>query len=617
MPSIVKLTLESNQYERNIKNAQKQLNDFTRAIGINMKSLSGMTLAAGAVTGALKVAKDAFNSSRDMVDEWGRTMQSAQSLYNGFLNALNTGDFSGFINNMASITQAAREAYDAVSDLELLNAYNAGSLQKAKTGFTGSVADFRMGEGTADNVKAAAETLKKQLRERKDAELNALKKAVNAEALNWGLNGEELSKALEENFGDFVNRMHSNKPESYTGKSVVPMWGSGTVAGAMSGTFSPVGIKKVPGTTDERLSDFARRVTPETMQKLRKYEVMSAATEEEIRQIDKQVSRMLGKAAKSTTGGGGKTGSTKTEIAYASDSIMAQEKLVAELTQKWKTAGEAVRDDYKVQLDEAKKQLEQMANPSAPEMKLWQGDIDDMMGGPGKVPSIAGGIPQIGEGLKNVPELLSPLQQINAEIEEWQRLMQYAPTSDIYQDMAKHLDELIKKQNEFTDETVKIVKSANITADVVGSIGDAFNAIEDPAAKVMGTVMQAIASVALGYAQATVQASELGPWAWIAFAASGLATMIATISSIHSATGYATGGEVQGNSYSGDNIPIMANAGEVVLTKAMTRTLAANLQGNGIGNMNLRTKVKGTELLVWLDNSLAQSGRGELVTWGQ
>ena len=49
----------------------------------------------------------------------------------------------------------------------------------------------------------------------------------------------------------------------------------------------------------------------------------------------------------------------------------------------------------------------------------------------------------------------------------------------------------------------------------------------------------------------------------------------------------------------------------------MTRTLAANLQGNGIGNMNLRTKVKGTELLVWLDNSLAQSGRGELVTWGQ
>ena len=38
---------------------------------------------------------------------------------------------------------------------------------------------------------------------------------------------------------------------------------------------------------------------------------------------------------------------------------------------------------------------------------------------------------------------------------------------------------------------------------------------------------------------------------------------------------------------------------------------------NGGGGLNLRTKVKGTDLLVWLDNSLAQSGRGELVTWGQ
>ena len=178
---------------------------------------------------------------------------------------------------------------------------------------------------------------------------------------------------------------------------------------------------------------------------------------------------------------------------------------------------------------------------------------------------------------------------------------------DVYAEKMKEMDKNLKA----------VVKSANITADVVGSIGDAFSAIEDPAAKVAGTVMQAIASVALGYAQATVQASEYGPWAWIAFAASGLATMMTTIASIHSATGYATGGEIKGNSYSGDNIPIMANAGEVVLTKAMTRTLAANLQGNGIGNMNLRTKVKGTELLVWLDNSLAQSGRGELVTWGQ
>ena len=56
---------------------------------------------------------------------------------------------------------------------------------------------------------------------------------------------------------------------------------------------------------------------------------------------------------------------------------------------------------------------------------------------------------------------------------------------------------------------------------------------------------------------------------------------------------------------------------EVGALRRPQKTLAQNLQGAGMGSMNLKTKVKGTELLVWLDNSLAQSGRGELVTWGQ
>lgn len=139
-----------------------------------------------------------------------------------------------------------------------------------------------------------------------------------------------------------------------------------------------------------------------------------------------------------------------------------------------------------------------------------------------------------------------------------------------------------------SDEVKKLVKTANITADVVGSIGDAFNAIEDPAAKVAGTVAQAIATVAAGYAQATLAAAQTGnPWVWVAFAASGLAQMLTMISTIHSATGYAQGGIVKGNSYSGDNIyggpDAMVNAGELVLTRAQQANLASNLEGSGGG----------------------------------
>jgi hypothetical protein len=137
------------------------------------------------------------------------------------------------------------------------------------------------------------------------------------------------------------------------------------------------------------------------------------------------------------------------------------------------------------------------------------------------------------------------------------------------------------------DETKKLVKAANTTADVVGSIGDAFNAIEDPAAKVAGTVAQAIATIAMGYATATTQAASMGPWAWVAFAATGLAQMLTMISTIHSATGYAQGGIVKGKSYSGDNIyggpDAMVNAGELVLTRAQQANLASNLEGSGGG----------------------------------
>jgi hypothetical protein len=165
-----------------------------------------------------------------------------------------------------------------------------------------------------------------------------------------------------------------------------------------------------------------------------------------------------------------------------------------------------------------------------------------------------------------------------------------------------------------------ITEAARTTADVVGSIGDAFNAIEDPAAKVMGTVMQAIASVALGYAQATVQATSMGPWAWVAFAATGLATMLSTISAIHSATGYAQGGIVKGNSYSGDNIyggpDAMVNAGELVLTKAQQSTLASQLQEGGMRNMNLSGRIRGTDIILSVDRTLSLEGK-QLLTWGR
>ena len=182
--------------------------------------------------------------------------------------------------------------------------------------------------------------------------------------------------------------------------------------------------------------------------------------------------------------------------------------------------------------------------------------------------------------------------------------------------------------NPFDEMTKKLKQEQmafNMAAQAAQSFGSAIASIGDPSAAAAGTVIQAIANIALGFSQAAAQASSMGPYGWIAYLAAGMGAMATTISTIHSLTGYANGGEIKGNSYSGDNLMAMGpsgliglNAGEIVLNQAQQSNVASGLQGAGsLRGLNLRTKVKGTELLVWLDNSLAQSGRGELVTWGQ
>jgi hypothetical protein len=94
--------------------------------------------------------------------------------------------------------------------------------------------------------------------------------------------------------------------------------------------------------------------------------------------------------------------------------------------------------------------------------------------------------------------------------------------------------------------------------------------------------------------------------------------MVSTIATIHSATGYAQGGIVKGNSYSGDNIyggpDAMVNAGELVLTKAQQGNLASQLQSNG-GGMRVVGEIRGESIVLVANRYFKRTGQGEIVTW--
>ena len=171
-------------------------------------------------------------------------------------------------------------------------------------------------------------------------------------------------------------------------------------------------------------------------------------------------------------------------------------------------------------------------------------------------------------------------------------------------------------------ETAEMAKEWQAAGTAIQAVGSAMSQIEDPAAKVLGTIAQAVATMALSYSQAALATAPTG-WGWIAFAATGLATMISSITAIKQATaGFANGGVIPGNSMSGDNLRGMTpdgtiyglNSQEIILNRAQQGNLASQLEGGGIGNLHLDTIITGEDIRVVLNNNGRRTGRGEYVT---
>ena len=69
-----------------------------------------------------------------------------------------------------------------------------------------------------------------------------------------------------------------------------------------------------------------------------------------------------------------------------------------------------------------------------------------------------------------------------------------------------------------------------------------------------------------------------------------------------------------GNHYSGDNIPALLDAGEVVLNRAQAASLASDLQSAGAGSYR-PSYISGEQIYLALNRYTKRTGKGELVTW--
>ena len=134
---------------------------------------------------------------------------------------------------------------------------------------------------------------------------------------------------------------------------------------------------------------------------------------------------------------------------------------------------------------------------------------------------------------------------------------------------------------------------------VIGVIQGVMQVIE-----AVNTIIGVTQTTALTANTAAMVSLEAALWAntatsWIPFANGGVVR--------------AAGGVVAGNTYSGDQIPALLNAGEVVLNRAQVGNLASQMQGGGMQNLNLTATIKGEQIRLALNNNGRRTGRGEYV----
>ena len=184
----------------------------------------------------------------------------------------------------------------------------------------------------------------------------------------------------------------------------------------------------------------------------------------------------------------------------------------------------------------------------------------------------------------------------------------YIPTDQLYKFTEEYQSAVEQLKGTEWGESLFNMLEGDTTADKVSGIGQSFQALGnvlanfDGAAAKAGAVLAAVGQIVLGFAQASVMASKLGPIGWIAWLGAGLAAVATTIATIK---GFADGGIIEGSSYHGDRIVARLNAGEMVLNRKQQANLFRALD-NGIssnaGGGKVEFEIKGSTLKGVLKN---------------
>lgn len=572
---------------------------------INVDALKLLNWGLTAAKKALDVAKDAFFANETNVDNWGRTVASAEGIYDSFLQTLNTGDFSGFLSRIGEVISSSKEAYNALDELNtrmtVINPERT-RLQARATELRATIRrsgkDSEAGKAAQQELMQLEGKLTEAFRTESKLNMNAFKAEVDKKLKGAGLK-------LDKQSYDFLMRSFSSDRDYRR----LAQNARGSIDMVYDDEATGLGHQVDNRNMNQKLLDLFTDKWRQQYSPL-----LNAAFSAR----GSAASTMLSNARYLNNGGsgrgsgrGGKTELQKTEEQLNSEKIQA-------LTQEYLKATEerkaAIRSEIKV-LQDRNAEIQRMKDEATGKWK----PVNLTGASPGQGVALGGvDMPQFRD---QFVEVLPPIQQLEAELERLAELQVQAWSPEVFADYQRKIDETKEKLNVFKGikkDSDNSAKSFHAAASAIGSVGNALNSIEDPTAKIMGIIAEAIAGVAAGAGQAiSAKDTTSSGWAWIGAAAAITASMVAMITEIHNATGFAHGGVIEGTSFSGDNQWARVNAGETILNRAQTGIIASALQDSARTEIDSSSPyVTGETIILGANNHLKRSGQGEIVTTG-
>ena len=575
------------------------VNDLAGKFGLSVPKLGAMSVAIAGVTGALKVAKDAFFSNEQSLDEWEKTTESAKSVYNGFLDALNTGDISGYLGRINQIVDAARKAYDALDELGTYNAFNQVNVSRDKQRLTNAMADYREGKGSKASVQAASVEVQKNLRELYLKQQGAYVAKINQLAAERGVSGKALMKIADGSYSDYQRaknvQMTGTRYQVHTNQY------------GQSWTTS----EKYAKNAAEQMGSALRRINDTDWQELQKLGADAQNTLNELGMTRRQVARILGSGRTTTattggrTGGGGGVGNVTpapdlNKIAFNMDERfnggMLQDEINGVIADKVSVAlGEVIKSDLKNMDPEQLKamlqgtdtadvfknaNMSQVRSTEDKKQGRQDNDISKMAKGVGALANITGAFQSMGVELpEGLTKTISVIQSLITIIQSVQTIISLFSTGSQ------------------TANTVAL----GLNTGAIGALTAAMSA---------NTASNFIPFLANGGIAGNMVNSRR-------FAHGGMVVnsqRFAFGGQVSGISKRAADGFVGGNNYSGDLIPIAVNSGELILNRAQQGNLASQLSGMGMGNMRLSCKVNAKDIELVLNHQAGDTSRGRYVT---